>query len=126
MNLVFSGHPSEGRSDLLLALQLDPHRHGLPLIHVAISYYMQHNYEKAVEVLNGIVADHPSHPLANMRLAASLGQLGRKEEARRTLEIAMTLTPEAFRRNTEARPSWLRPEDYEHLLDGLRKAGWQG
>ena len=50
MNLVFSGHPSEGRSDLLLALQLDPHRHGLPLIHVAISYYMQHNYEKAVEV----------------------------------------------------------------------------
>jgi adenylate cyclase len=60
-----------------------------------------------------------------MRLAASLGQLGRKEEARRALEIAMTLAPESFRRNTEARPRWLRPEDYEHLLDGLRKAGWQ-
>jgi hypothetical protein len=21
---------------------------------------------------------------------------------------------------------WLRPEDHEHVLDGLRKAGWQG
>jgi adenylate cyclase len=125
MNRVFSGHPSEGRSDLFLALQFDPHRSGLPLIQVAVSYYMQHNYEKAVEVLNGMVADHPSHPLANMRLAASLGQLGRKEEARRTLEIAMTLTPESFRRYTEARPPWLRPEDHEHMLDGLRKAGWQ-
>jgi adenylate cyclase len=61
-----------------------------------------------------------------MRLAASLGQLGRREEARRTLEIAMTLTPESLRRYTEARPPWLRPEDHEHMLDGLRKAGWQG
>jgi adenylate cyclase len=126
MNLVFSGHPSEGRSDLFLALQLDPHRLGLPLIQVAISYYMEQNYEKAVEVLNGMVADHPSHPLANMRLAASLGQLGRKEEARRALESAMTLAPESFRRYTEARPPWLRPDDFEKMLDGLRKAGWQG
>jgi len=21
---------------------------------------------------------------------------------------------------------WMRPEDYEHMLDGLHKAGWQG
>jgi adenylate cyclase len=24
------------------------------------------------------------------------------------------------------RVAWHRPEDYEHMLDGLRKAGWNG
>jgi adenylate cyclase len=24
------------------------------------------------------------------------------------------------------RPPWFRPEDYAHMLDGLRKAGWDG
>jgi adenylate cyclase len=24
------------------------------------------------------------------------------------------------------RAPWIRPEDYEHLLEGLRKAGWEG
>jgi hypothetical protein len=31
----------------------------------------------------------------------------------------------AFKRYTRQRPPWYRPEDYEHMLDGLRKAGWQ-
>jgi hypothetical protein len=25
-----------------------------------------------------------------------------------------------------ARVPWHRAEDYEHMLDGLRKAGWEG
>jgi len=24
------------------------------------------------------------------------------------------------------RPPWMRPDDYTLLMDGLRKAGWQG
>jgi adenylate cyclase len=24
------------------------------------------------------------------------------------------------------RVPWMRPEDYDHMLEGLRKAGWQG
>jgi adenylate cyclase len=24
------------------------------------------------------------------------------------------------------RVPWTRPEDHEHMLDGLRKAGWEG
>jgi adenylate cyclase len=126
MNLVFSGHPSEARSDLSLALQLDPHQSGLPLVQMALSYYFEHDYEKAIDVLSGMVADHPSHPMAYRWLAASFGQLGRKDEARRALESAITLAPQSFRRYTEARPPWFRADDFEHMLDGLRKAGWQG
>jgi adenylate cyclase len=126
MNLVFNGHPAEARSDLFLALQLDPHRAGWPLVQIALSYYFERDYEKAIEVLKGMIADNPSNPLPHRWLAASFGQLGQMEEARSALEMAMTLAPESFRRYTETRAPWFGPGDFEHMLDGLRKAGWQG
>jgi hypothetical protein len=46
--------------------------------------------------------------------------------ARVALQKAMELSPQAFEFYTSRRPPWHRPEDYEHMLDGLRKAGWQG
>lgn len=59
-------------------------------------------------------------------LAAALGQLGRTDEAREALHTAMTTDPQVFDRFVRSRVPWHRPEDYEHMLDGLRKAGWQG
>jgi adenylate cyclase len=59
-------------------------------------------------------------------LAATLGQLGHLEEAHAALQRAMSISPAVFELYVSARPLWLRPEDYEHMLEGLRKAGWQG
>ena len=42
------------------------------------------------------------------------------------LSEALAKAPDAIERYTRQRPPWYRPEDYEHMLDGLRKAGWQG
>jgi hypothetical protein len=42
------------------------------------------------------------------------------------LRKAIEASPQAFDQNVRSRPPWLRSDDYEHLLDGLRKAGWQG
>ena len=55
-----------------------------------------------------------------------MGQLNRTNEAREALHQAMTISPESFELTVRQRQPWLRPEDYEHMLDGLRKAGWQG
>jgi hypothetical protein len=35
-------------------------------------------------------------------------------------------TDVAFKLYVRQRVPWHRPEDYTHMLDGLRKAGWQG
>ena len=59
-------------------------------------------------------------------LAVALGQLGRIDEAREALRDAIDISPEAFDFYARSRPPWYRPEDHEHMLDGLRKAGWQG
>ena len=58
--------------------------------------------------------------------AAALGQLGRADEARDALLKALEVSPQSFDLFVRSRPSWFRPEDHEHMLDGLRKAGWQG
>jgi adenylate cyclase len=40
------------------------------------------------------------------------------------LEKAISHAP-AFSMYVHNRVPWFRPEDHAHLLDGLRKAGWE-
>ena len=58
--------------------------------------------------------------------AAALGQVGRIEEAKEALEKAIAIMPASFEMYVRQRVPWMRPEDYAHMLDGLRKAGWEG
>ena len=127
MILMFSGQPAKGRESVSVALRYDPRTLdvGLPP-QIAISYYFEQDYEKAVDSLHRTLADNPPNPLGYRWLAAALGQLGRTNEAREALSVAIAKWPDSFDRYTQKRPPWFRPEDFEHMLDGLRKAGWQG
>ena len=46
-------------------------------------------------------------------------------EAREALERAIEIGPASFEQYVRQRMPWHRPEDYAHMLDGLRKAGWE-
>jgi anti-sigma factor RsiW len=59
-------------------------------------------------------------------LAAALGQMGRTAEAKKALEKAIAIAAAQFDSLVRWRPPGLRPEDYAHMLEGLRKAGWPG
>ena len=72
------------------------------------------------------IREHPEFPSTYRWLAAALGQAGRVEEAKEALEKAIAVAPAAFEMYVRQRVPWHRPEDYAHMLDGLRKAGWQG
>jgi hypothetical protein len=67
-------------------------------------------------------------PRPYLLIAAALGQLGQIDEGRATLEKATG--PDAssyFNYTVLTRPAhYHRPNDHEHLLDGLRKVGWHG
>ena len=54
------------------------------------------------------------------------GQLGRTAEAKEALEKAIAIAPATFDMYVRERVPWHRPEDYAHMLEGLRKAGWEG
>jgi adenylate cyclase len=78
--------------------------------------YFLREYDAAIEAAKEALRSYPDHPWAYRWLAAALAQTGRLDEAKQALQKA----------TVRQRRPWMRPEDYEQLLDGLRKAGWEG
>jgi adenylate cyclase len=126
--LLFSGRPREALESFRRAARLDPHD---PLrinrlSHNITAHYFLREYELAVEAGKDTLRSYPDHPIACRLLAAALGQTGRLEEARRALQKAISVAPKSFDMYVRQRAPWVRVEDYEHMLEGLRKAGWEG
>jgi adenylate cyclase len=125
--LIFSGRPSEGLAAVQAAIRLDPHDPKLAnrLNNLALGLYFSGEYEAAVEAAKRAVRSNPDFPLAYRWLAAALGQLGRTAEAKEVLKQAIAISPGSFDMYVRQRVPWHRPEDHAHMLEGLRKAGWE-
>lgn len=126
--LLFSGHYREARTAFSAALRLDPHGpiSVIPLTQVAMSYYLEGNYPEAADAARRVTFRYPQMPLGYRTLAAALGQLGEAEEARAAFQAFIGISPNVFTLYVAGRPAWFRPVDHDHLVEGLRKAGWQG
>jgi adenylate cyclase len=126
--LALGGRPAEAEEPLLTALQLSP-RDALrvwALNTLLVSHYLGGNYAEAVKVGQSAVREYPDYPNPHRWLAASLGQLNRIDEAGEALRQATATSPAGFEFLVRQRQPWFRSEDYEHMIDGLRKAGWEG
>ncbi len=126
--LLFSNSPREGLEAFRESLRLDPQnpsRH-LVLVQIAIAHYLLREYDAAVASAKDSIRLFPKHPWSHRWLAAALGQAGRLEEAMQALQEAIKVAPKSFDMSVRQRPASWRPEDYEHMLEGLRKAGWEG
>jgi Tfp pilus assembly protein PilF len=91
-------------------------------LQLGISYYFAHDYASAATTLEEASRASPGDPEVHFCLAAALGQLDRIGESQAVLRRATELVPGRAPTIVPRR----RREDLEHLLDGLRKAGWQG
>ena len=125
--LVYARRTAEARLAINTALRLDPRGAARQAqIQLAISFYFERDYVSAEATASQIIRAYPDFPRPYLYLAASLGQLGREKDAHRALDEAMSVASAFFDFLTRSRPPWHRPEDHEHLLEGLRKAGWLG
>jgi adenylate cyclase len=124
--LIFSGHPQEGLALLEHGISLDPRNPcaGVSLNQIVLGLYLIRDYERAVGAARRVIRSYPNHPLVYHWLAAALGQLGRTAEAKEALSRAIALSAISFEIYVRRRVPWHRPEDHAHMLDGLRKAGW--
>ncbi|TMH25984.1 MAG: tetratricopeptide repeat protein, partial [Betaproteobacteria bacterium] len=126
--LAYSGRPTDGLAALEACIRLDPRDPSLVnrLNQLALAHYFCHDYEAAVEAAERAIRSFPDFPSPYRWLAAALGELGRTEEAKTALEKAITVSPDSFDFQVRQRPPWFRPEEHSHMLDGLKKAGWEG
>jgi adenylate cyclase len=126
--LIFSGQPKEGIEAAETALRLDPRNpmRAFDLLLIVIGQYFCRDYQATVEAARHAIRAYPDFAFSYRWLAAALGQLGRAEEAKEALEKAVASAPATFDKYVRNRVPWHRPEDHAHMLDGLRKAGWDG
>ena len=107
------------------SIRLDPCRSAIRLNQIALALYGSGEYQAAVDTANSAIRSYPDYPNTYRWLAAALGQLGRTEEAKQALEKAIAIAPASFDMYVRERVPWRRPEDHFHMLEGLRKAGWE-
>jgi adenylate cyclase len=92
---------------------------------LAGAHYQMRHYEQAVEIGRRSWTLNRNWPHGLRYVVAGLAQLGRIEEAQaalaelRLMDANLEFSASLFRRN------WPDPADVDHLLDGLRKAGFQ-
>jgi adenylate cyclase len=95
----------------------------LPVL-AGANYQMRH-YAEAVEAGRRSWSLNRNWPVGLRYVVAGLGQLGKIEEAHAALaalklmDANLEFSASVFRRN------WPNPADVDHLLDGLRKAGFE-
>jgi Flp pilus assembly protein TadD len=125
--LLSIGRRAEGREAMGKFLQLSAHDPIRPvrLTQVATSYYLHGNYDEAARTTKRIIRRYPRHPYAYRWLAASLGQLGKIEEALMTLQTLERDWPSSFEMYVTKQPPTYCSAEYKPLLQGLRKAGWK-
>ena len=126
--LAANGNLREGRDALLTALRLNPRdqTNKITARQIAPTYYFERNYLSAVDTARRAISLDPEFSGPYRWLAAALAQLGRTDEARAALNRAIGTSDQSFALYVRSCPPWFRPEYHEHMLDGLRKAGWQG
>ena len=96
------------------------------LTQLAAAYYFERDYENAVKTALQVIRQYPNNPMAYRWLSASLGELiNRYDEAQVVLRDLQALAPSSLDMWVRQRQSSLREKEYEHMLEGLRKAGWQ-
>jgi adenylate cyclase len=126
--LIYSGQHRDGFAALETAWRLNPHvlRSASHMHHAAVALYLSGEYEAAVEMAKDVIRQYPDYPHPRLWLAAALAQLGWIADAKKALDKASAVAPASFDIYVRNRPPWFRPEDHSHILEGLRRAGWQG
>jgi len=122
--MLFDGRPQEAIEAINLAIRLSPNDSFMFvwLSTLAASYYMLRDYETSLRIAERAIRLNPKYPLALRNRVSCLAQLGRLDEARQALVAFVAASPGITAE--AARAAWRRPEDADHYMDGLYKAGW--
>ena len=125
---MVDGQPREAIASMKKAVRLstkDPMLFAW-LSGLGFAYYTARDYMKAVELTTRAVQEAPHNPPGQRNHACALAQLGRIEEAQTALTRFLDLSPGFSAQAARHAMPFRKDSDFEHFVEGLRKAGWTG
>ena len=128
MARLFAGRAAQAVEPLQRGLRLSPHDpHAFAWLQfLAFAHFLRDEHEEAARCAAEAVSKRPESFSAHAVLACSLARLGRREEAQEALAEMRRTLPDGRDGLADFLARFTSPADRERVLQGLRKAGWQG
>lgn len=124
MALLRAGEPTRATQVVEAHMRYDPFCWPSAPGQLGLARYILKEYSQALPPLRECTSRAPSMRMGHVWLAANLAQLGQLDEAEAEAAEVLRLDPKYTIEGTQRQFSrFKRPEDAEHLFDGLRKAG---
>jgi len=121
VRFVYAGKRDRGVALMKKAMALNPSHPGWYWLPIVYDHYWDRDYEKALEAAMRI--DMPGFWYANVTLAMSYGQLGQLDLAQIQVNELRKLNPGFEKDPYRFLDMWFLPENSDHAVEGLRKAG---
>jgi adenylate cyclase len=119
-----AGQPARAAQVIETHMRYDPYYPPVASAILGHARYLLKEYSQALPPMRECTSRAPNFRLGHVWLAATLAQLGQLDEARAEAAEVLRIDPKYTIDGTQRRSSlFKRPEDAEHLFDGLRKAG---
>jgi len=119
--MTHAGYWERGLELSKRAQQLNPHHPGWYWFANFLYAYFHRDYQGALSA--ALRVNLPGHWPAQSMIAAAYGQLGEREAADKAIRRLLELRPEITSTVRSEMSKWWGPEELEHFIEGLRKAG---
>jgi TolB-like protein/class 3 adenylate cyclase/Tfp pilus assembly protein PilF len=121
--LYYSARADEALKCFDRAKVLNPYFPDVLLHFQALASFQLGKYEQAVGLLKERLTRNPVTDVSRALLASSYGHLGRFDEARAAWQEVLRVNPDYSLEYRRKVLPYKNPEDFELVVDGLRKAG---
>ena len=121
--LHYAGRSEEGLVCVERAMALNPYFPDIYLHFQAQALFQLGRYEEAASSLTRRIARNPETDISRVLLAAAYGQTGHLAEAREQWQAAFRVNPDYSLEHRRKVLPYKNPADFEHIVEGLRKAG---
>jgi adenylate cyclase len=121
---ILAGESERAVQLLQSHMRLDPFHEANAPMALGFAYYMLSRYEEALPLLQQAVSRSPQMAHGMYVLGMTYGQLGEIEKARKVADEALRLEP-WYRISQSLTARYFKsPRDTDHLVRGLRRAGF--
>ena len=121
--MAYAGDWEHGCALVERATQLNPRHPGWYWMALFMNAYRKGDYRGAIRI--GLKINLPEFSGTHEAMAAAYGQLGERDAAGKAVRELLRLKPDYLTRPREKLQKFVSPELVEHMMDGLRKAGWR-